>query len=126
MKKMLLVLIALLGFGLGVKAQSCTISNDGTYVAVEVCSKCGYGEKLFCKAYCFGDSIPKSGIVYVTVYYINTEGEEDSEMITIQWNNVSGNRLQYGTGSHGGDYVGERQNVQRVVTWKVEAGACRW
>ena len=122
MKKILLVLIALMGIGFGAKAQSCDV-GDNTYVGVDASVK---SNKIVCTANYYGDNIPKSGMVYVTCYYINTNGEEDSEMITIQWNDAKNGRLgvrEYGT--YRVQWGGHAQNVKSIRRWEVSAGACR-
>ena len=127
MKKILLVLIALMGIGFGAKAQSCDIGNN-SYVSVDVTIT--NSNMISCSAYCYGDSKPSSGTVYVTVYYINTNGEDDSEMITIRWDGVSGNGRLYIDGgvNHSDTYnwLGKEKNVSRIKGWKVSAGACRF
>ena len=67
MKKILLVLIALMGIGFGAKAQSCEVGKD-TYVSVNASVQDG---KIDCTAYCYGDAKATSGTVYATVYYID-------------------------------------------------------
>lgn len=84
MKKLLLVLIALMGIGFGAKAQSCEV-GDNTYVSVNASVSDG---KIVCTAYCYGDAKPTSGTVYATVYYIDKNGNEGSEMISIRWSSV--------------------------------------
>ena len=118
MKKILLVLIALMGIGLSASAQSCEVGDD-TYVAVQVTVNVS---TIICKANCYGSNTPTSGTVYVTVYYINTNGEEDSQMITITWDKVNGKSLFHGDRN---EWYGETSNAQRIKSWEVSAGACR-
>ena len=50
MKKILLVLITLMGISFAAKAQSCQIANDGTYIAVDAFVS---GQKIECNATCY-------------------------------------------------------------------------
>ena len=124
MKKVLLVLIALMGIGFGARAQSCEVGDD-TYVAVSA-SVTG-GNQIKCTASHYGSNVPTSGTVYVTVYYVNTSGEEDSEMITIDWRCVKGESLAKNNYGYGESYywLGSNTNVARIRRWEVSAGACR-
>ena len=118
MKKILLVLIALMGIGFGAKAQSCDV-GDNTYVAVNAWVDDGI---IVCSAKCYGDGKPTSGSVYATVYYIDKNGNEGSEMISISWTNVNGDTLQDGPYP---TWKGSHTDVARVTRWEVSAGACR-
>ncbi len=124
MKKILLVLIALMGIGFGAKAQSCDVGDD-TYVAVD--TQVTGGNQIKCTASYYGSNVPTSGTVYATVYYINTNGEEDSEMITITWRCVKGSSLAKNDYGYGESYywLGSNKNVARIRRWEVSAGACR-
>ena len=124
MKKILLVLVDLIGIGFGANAQSCEVGDD-TYVAVSA-SVTG-GNQIKCTASHYGSNVPTSGTVYVTVYYVNTSGEEDSEMITIDWRSVKGESLAKDDYGHGNSYywLGSNENVARIRRWEVSAGACR-
>lgn len=120
MKKILLVLIALMGIGFGAKAQSCDVGQN-TYVAVDASvNKSG---QIECTGYCYGDAIPASGTVYATVYYIDKKGNEGSEMITIRWDYVYDNQLVHNPNSH--VWKGNQNNIARITRWEVSAGACR-
>lgn len=119
MKKILLVLIALMGIGFSVNAQSCEVGDD-TYVAIQATV---VDHHIVCKATWNGANTPSSGTVYATVYYINTDGEEDSEMITIDWNDAYANGLLYKGNNN--TWNGYSENVQRIKRWEVSAGACR-
>lgn len=119
MKKMLLVLIALMGIGFGAKAQSCEV-GDNTYVAVSAwVNNSGH---IVCSASCYGEGKPTSGTVYATVYYIDKNGNEGSEMFSISWNGANGDALLHGSES---TWKGQHANVERVTRWEVSAGACR-
>lgn len=120
MKKILLVLIALMGISFGVKAQSCDVGQD-TYVSVNASVSDG---KIECTAYCYGDAKPTSGTVYATVYYIDKNGNEGSEMISIRWDRVSNSNQLYRDGS-GAKWLGQHTNIARITRWEVSAGACR-
>ena len=113
-----------MGIGFGAKAQSCTIANDGTYIAVDAYVSGGYIE---CQARCYGESQPSSGTIYVTVYYINGNENEDYEVITINWtrneNGVLGRNGKNGTLDR--RWKG-RQPVNRIKRWEVSAGACQF
>lgn len=126
MKKILLVLVALIGIGFGANAQSCDVGN-GSYVSVDVSISSG---QIKCEAYCYGESKPSSGTVYVTVYYIDKNGNDDSEMITIRWDGVYSNGRLYIDGgvnhSDTSSWFGKEKNVSRIKDWKVSAGACRF
>lgn len=122
MKKFLLLLVAFLGIGFAANAQSCKVADDGTYVAVNVKIHSNDNRHNYCEceAYCYGNSKPSSGTVYVTVYFINMEGKEDSELITISWSNIGdGGKLLYGP------WYG-KEKVKRIIRWEVSAGACQF
>ena len=120
MKKILLVLVALMGIGFSANAQSCEVGDD-TYVAVQ--ATVNNSHQIECQATWNGSNTPTSGTVYATVYYINTDGEEDSEMITINW--TSANKNGYLHHDTGFTWKGHSKNVQRIRRWEVSAGACR-
>ena len=122
MKKILLVLIALMGIGFGAKAQSCEVGAD-TYVAVQV--SVNNSNQIVCQATWNGSNTPTSGTVYVTVYYINTAGDEDSEMITIDWRQARSDGYLYQTSDGVKRWYGSQFDVKRVKRWEVSAGACR-
>ena len=119
MKKMLLVLIALMGISFAAKAQSCDVGQN-TYVAVDASVNNG---KIVCSGYCYGDAIPASGTVYATVYYVDKKGNEGSEMITIRWDYVYNNQLVHNPNST--EWKGNQTNIARITKWEVSAGACR-
>lgn len=125
MKKILLVLIALMGIGFGAKAQSCEVGND-TYVAVNAYVDDG---KIVCSASYYGSNVPTSGTVYATVYYVNKNGSEDYEMITINWATTKGSSLcKYNNTNNGVSdcsWKGSNRNVATIRRWEVSAGACR-
>lgn len=125
MKKILLVLIALMGIGFGAKAQSCDVGND-TYVAVNAYVDNG---KIVCSASYYGSNVPTSGTVYATVYYVNKNGNEDYEMITINWSVADNGKLyRYKNRSNGVEdktWKGSNTNVETIRRWEVSAGACR-
>lgn len=123
MKKMLLVLIALMGIGFSAKAQSCEVGDD-TYVAVNAWVDNG---KIKCSASYYGSNVPKSGTVYATVYYVNTNGQEEYEMITISWIAAVDGRLYnfYSRAASDGTWKGSNTNVSTIRRWEVSAGACR-
>ena len=125
MKKILLVLIALMGIGFGAKAQSCDVGND-TYVAVNAYVDKG---KIVCSASYYGSNVPTSGTVYATVYYVNKNGNEDYEMITINWSVADNGKLyKYKNRSNGVEdktWTGSNTNVETIRRWEVSAGACR-
>ena len=118
MKKILLVLIALMGIGFGAKAQSCEV-GDNTYVSVNASVSDG---KIVCTAYCYGDAKPTSGTVYATVYYVDKNRNEGSEMISIRWSSVDKDNQLRGDGTR---WYGAHSNIARVTRWEVSAGACR-
>lgn len=120
MKKILLVLIALMGIGFGAKAQSCEVGDD-TYVAVR--AYVNDNNRIECQATWNGSNTPTSGTVYATVYYINTDGEEEYEMISIGWIKADTNGFLYRSG--GRTWTGSQSNVKRILRWEVSAGACR-
>ena len=119
MKKLLLLLITFLGIGFAAKAQSCEV-GDGTYVAVNATVSRGY---IKCTANYYGDNVPTSGTVYVTVYYIDKDGNEDYEVITLSWNIVNNSTLQHGLDAY---WEGKQDNVARIKRWEVSAGACQF
>ena len=123
MKKMLLILIALMGIGFGAKAQSCEVGDD-TYVAVQASVEYN---RIYCSASYYGSNVPASGTVYVTVYYVNTKGEQDSEMIAIDWAATNGSSLKKYDRCQSNCYKweGSNTNVARIRSWEVSAGACR-
>ena len=123
MKKILLVLIALMGIGFGAKAQSCEVGDD-TYVAVNASVSDNH---IKCTASYYGSNVPKSGTVYATVYYVNTNGEEDSELIAIDWAATNGSSLKKYARCESQCYSweGSNTNVARIRSWEVSAGACR-
>ena len=118
MKKVLLVLIALMGIGFGAKAQSCEV-GENTYVAVR--AWVNSDSKIECSASCYGDAKPTSGTVYATVYYIDKNGNEGSEMISINWSSIDGDRI----GGSSATWTGYHTNIARITRWEVSAGACR-
>lgn len=122
MKKFLLLLVAFLGIGFAANAQSCNVGKD-TYVAVQAYVD---DNQIHCKVTYNGQHTPKSGTVYVTVYYINTEGKEDSEMITLNWNeHYTSGYLGNSSNYNHSIWVGYARNVERIKRWEVSAGACR-
>ena len=121
MKKILLVLVTLMGIGFGAKAQSCVV-GDNSYVAVRASVN---HNQIVCTATWEGENTPTSGTVYATVYYIDLNGEETYEMITIRWvkANPSGNLVRDNIGNTG--WYGSQRNVKRILRWEVSAGACQ-
>lgn len=113
-----------MGIGFGAKAQSCEVGDD-TYVAVQV--SVSNANQISCQATWNGSNTPTSGTVYVTVYYINTAGDEDSEMITIDWREAGKDGYLYKTSYSAGKryWYGSQFDVKRVKRWEVSAGACR-
>ncbi len=118
MKKILLVLIALMGIGFSANAQSCEVGDD-SYVAVK--AWVNRDSQIECNATWHGLNAPTSGTVYVTVYYVDTNGNEESAMISIYWDRLSGNYLQ----GPNATWKGADKNVARIKRWEVSAGACR-
>ena len=126
MKKILLVLITLMGISFAAKAQSCQIANDGTYIAVDAFVS---GQKIECNATCYGSSQPTSGTIYVTVYFKDNKGNDDEEMITIQWTENKDGILGYISGQcypYCRSWKGRQSNVDRIIRWEVSAGACQF
>lgn len=123
MKKLIIVLIAMIGFAFAAKAQSCYIGDD-TYVSVNAYVE---GGKIKCTAKSYGEGTPTSGTVYATVYYIDGNAQERSEMIAIQWSNHSETNLC--RCSCGIDsckiWEGQHTNVAMITKWETSAGACR-
>lgn len=118
MKKLIIVLIAMIGFAFAAKAQSCYIGDD-TYVSVNAYVE---GGKIKCTANSYGEGTPTSGTVYATVYYIDGNAQERSEMIAIQWSSVVRGQLTKSTGSV---WEGQHTNVAMITKWETSAGACR-
>ena len=108
-----------MGICFGAKAQSCEV-GENTYVAVNAWVNCY--DKIECSASCYGDAQPIAGTVYATVYYIDKNGNEGSEMISISWTNVQGGTLRH---SSGDKWEGKHTNIGRITRWEVSAGACR-
>lgn len=119
MKKLLLLLVVFLGIGFSAKAQSCEV-GDGTYVAAQ--PSINKNHQIECKVAYYGKDTPSSGTIYVTVYYTNTQGKDDSEMIFINWNDSRSDGYLWHSGTN--IWKGNATNVQTIKRWKVTAGAC--
>ena len=124
MKKILLVLVSVIGICLFANAQTqrCEI-KPGTYM--EVKAYLVDGGRLKCEARFKGERpYPKSGTAQVTVYYVDKSGYDNSETITLIYKRSNETGQMCNKEKPQCYWYGNNYNVHWIKDIKIKPYAC--
>lgn len=129
MKKVLLVLVALMSFNVAAIAQKQSriidLPKGGT---IEVTAHRSYEGQPVCRAYCNSSNKPQSGVLYATIYYVDKDGDNTSLVITMSFDNIC--RDSWGNENalihDGRDAWYGQAYVKKITDFKVEKGVINY